>query len=360
VISEAGKRIVRMLGSVPGAFGARFGGDEYTVAAPYFGLEGPPNFEDHAWNLRIVASLEAVAANVGVAPVEASSRLERAKAALFAARAKRVRPGLDDKILTSWNALAIAGLARASRALDEPAFADLAAAAVDASRNTAWKDGRLLATRKDAHAHLNAYLDDHAFLLAALVELMQTRFRSSDYAWAREIAELLLAQFEDRANGGFFTSHDHERLYPRMKPGPDNATPSGNGVAAGALIALGHLAGEPRYVEAGERTVRAFAAMLAESPRSAATLVAALEDTLSPPSSVVLAGDAPMCRDWQRSLERSLRPGVRIFDLSGRDVPAALAKGPPPASGAMGWVCKGTQCLPPVRSLAEIEALLAT
>ncbi len=334
--------------------------DDYAVAAPYFGLEGPPNFEDHAWNLRIVAPLDAVAANLGLAPAAASARLEHAKAALFAARAKRVRSGLDDKILTSWNALAIAGLARASRALDEPAFANLALAAVDALRNTAWKDGRLLATRKGAHAHLNAYLDDHAFLLAALLELMQTRFRSSDYAWAREIAELLLTQFEDHANGGFFfTSHDHERLYHRMKPGPDNATPSGNGVAAGALIALGHVAAETRYVESGERTVQAFAGMLAESPRSTATLVAALEDTLAPPSSVVLAGDAPTCRDWQRSLERSLRPGVRIFDLSGRDVPATLAKGPPPATGAMGWVCQGTQCLPPVRSLAEIEALLA-
>ena len=146
-------------------------------------------------------------------------------------------------------------------------------------RATVWRNGRLLATRKDERAHLNAYLDDHAFLLDALLELMQTRFRREDFEWACEIADLLLAQFEDRANGGFFfTSHDHERLYHRTKPGPDNATPSGNGVAASALIALGHLAAQPRYVEAGERAVRAFAGVLRESPRGCATLLMALED----------------------------------------------------------------------------------
>ena len=104
----------------------------------------------------------------------------------------RVRPGLDDKMLTSWNALAIAGLARAARALDEPRWADLAFAALDALRRTAWRDGRLLATRRGERAELNAYLDDHAFLLAALIELMQTRFRREDWDCARALADALL------------------------------------------------------------------------------------------------------------------------------------------------------------------------
>ncbi len=334
--------------------------DDYAVAAAHFGLDGPPNFEGHAWHLRVALPPDAVANRLGLDAADALARLARAKAALLAARAKRVRPGLDDKILTSWNALAIAGLARAARALDEPHFADLAAAAAAALRASAWRGGRLLATRKGAHAHLNAYLDDHAFLLAALIELMQTRFRREDFEWACELAELLLAQFEDRAEGGFFfTSHDHEALFHRTKPGPDAATPSGNGVAACALIALGHLAAEPRYVEAGERAVRAFGAALEESPRGFATLVGALEDVLIPPSSVLLAGDAATCLAWQRALERELRPGVRTFDLAGRDIPATLAKGAPLASGGTAWVCRGTQCHPPVGSLAEIEALLA-
>ena len=335
--------------------------DDYAVAAPHFGLDGAPNFEGHAWHLRIARPLAAVATDLGLSFPEANERLARAKAALFAARARRIRPGRDDKILTSWNALAIAGLARASRALDVPQWAGLAAGAADALRASVWRDGRLLATRKGDHAHLNAYLDDYAFLLAALIELLQTRFRSSDFAWACDIADVLLAQFEDRDHGGFFfTSHDHERLIHRPKPGHDNATPSGNGVAARSLIALGHLAAMPRYVEAGERTVRAFADGIARSPGGYAVLLCALEDALTPPSSVLLAGDGATCREWQRTLERTLRPSVRVFDVAGADLPASLAKGPVPATGAVAWVCHGTHCLPPITDLSSVERELAS
>ncbi len=257
--------------------------DEYAVAAPHYGLDGAPNFEGHAWNLRLRAPLAEVAARLAISPAAAHSRLDAAKARLFAARAARIRPGLDDKILTSWNALAIAGLARAARALDEPGWTDLALSATDALRRTAWRNGRLLATRKGERAHLNAYLDDYAFLLAALVELLQARFRAEDYAWARELADVLLAEFEDpRAGGFFFTSHDHEELFHRTKPGHDNATPSGNGVAAGALIALGHLCAEPRYVEAALRAVQLFAPALAASPGGYASLLSALEESAGP------------------------------------------------------------------------------
>src|SRR5262249_31994010 len=194
--------------------------DDYAVAAMHYGLDRTPNFEGHAWNLRITVPVDEVAARIGLAPEIAAQRLAAARAALFDARTRRVRPGLDDKILTSWNALAIGGLARAARALGVPEWIDLAASAADALRHTAWRGGRLLATRKGGHAHLNAYLDDHAFLLAALLELMQARFRVDDYRWARELADALLARFEDAEHGGFFfTSHDHERLFHRTKPG---------------------------------------------------------------------------------------------------------------------------------------------
>ena len=117
-----------------------------------------------------------------------------------------------------------------------------------------WRNGRLLATRQGERAQLNAYLDDYAFLLDALLELMQTRFRAADFGWACELADVLLAQFEDPERGGFFfTSHDHEKLIHRPKPGHDNATPSGNGIAVLSLQRLGHVLGETRYLEAAER-----------------------------------------------------------------------------------------------------------
>jgi uncharacterized protein YyaL (SSP411 family) len=334
--------------------------DRWAVAAAHYGLDGAANFEGHAWNLRVSAPLSEVAQRLAIPASEAAARLAAARQTLFAARARRVRPGLDDKILTSWNALAIAGLARAARALDEPAWAELATTAVDALRRTAWANGRLLATRKGDRAHLNAYLDDHAFLLAALIEVMQTRFRPGDYRWARELADVLLEQFEDREVGGFhFTSHDHERLFHRPKPGHDNATPSGNGVAAVALIALGHLAAEPRYVRAAERAVQLFAAALEASPAGYSTLLTALEDTLAPPSFVLLAGEVATCTDWQRTLERTVRPGVRVVNVAGCELPPELAKGTPGDSGAVAWVCHGAHCLPPIRALADVERELA-
>src|SRR5690349_20101874 len=279
--------------------------DEWAVAAPYYGLDGPPNFEEHAWNLRVIASIDDKAARLAIPASDVEARLASARAALFAKRATRIRPGLDDKILTSWNALMIAALARASRALDEPAFADGAFAALDRLIATAWRDGRLYATRHGDQSTLPAYLDDYAFLLAALVEAMQTRFRASDLALAREVADALLARFEDRERGGFwFTSHDHERLFHRTKPAHDNATPSGNGIAAQSLILLGHLVGDVRYVDAAERTVKLFGPGLAESAGSQSTLAVALERLLAPPTTLILDGERRQTPAWQRALER--------------------------------------------------------
>jgi len=334
--------------------------EQWAVAAPFFGLDRPPNFEGRAWHLRIATPLTDVAAALGIPLATAHARMVGAKTALFRAREQRVRPGRDDKILTSWNALAIAGLARAARALDDARLADQAFGALDAVTRIAWRSRRLYATRRHDEPSLNGYLDDYAFLLAALVELMQTRFRPGDWTLATQLADALLDRFEDWQRGGFwFTSHDHERLFHRTKPGRDNATPSGNGMGASALITLGHLTAEPRYVDAAERALRLFAPMLAEAPGGCSTLLNALEDLEAPPTTVILRGDARETRQWQQSLERAYRPDARVIDLGGqRDVPPALDKGAVPGHGAVAWVCRGTHCAPPVRSLHDLGRAL--
>jgi uncharacterized protein len=335
--------------------------DEWAAAAPHYGFDGPANFERHAWNPRVVAPVDDVASRLATTPADVRARLARARAALFAARETRVRPGRDDKILTSWNALMIAALARASRALDEPAWGDLAFGALDTLVATAWRDGRLYASRHGNDIAFDAYLDDHAFLLDAVLEAMQTRFRPRDWTLALSLAEQLLDRFEDRERGGFwFTSHDHERLYHRTKPVHDNATPSGNGIAARALITLGHLAAEPRYIDAAERAVKLFATGLAESGSAQSTLLVALERLLAPPAMVVLAGDPAQARAWQKSLEREYRPDACVIDVAGIDAPAVLRKGDNPPHGAAAWVCRGMQCLPPVFACDDVAALLAT
>src|SRR6185369_1057239 len=131
----------------------------------------------------------------------------------------RVRPGLDDKILTSCNALMIGGIARAARYLDAAPLIGLADNALDFLHRTAWHDGRLYAKAGDDSARFPAYLDDHAFLLDALLECLQCAWSDRDIAWAIQLADALLERFEDREHGGFFfTAHDHERLPQPTKP----------------------------------------------------------------------------------------------------------------------------------------------
>ena len=334
--------------------------DEWAAAAPYFGLDAPPNFEGHAWNLRVATPPDVIATRLAIGLRDVEARLARAKQKLFAKRAARIRPGLDDKILTAWNALAIGALARAARALDEPDFARLAFDALDALVATAWRGGRLYATRHGAKVALPAYLDDYAFLLAALIEAMQARFRPQDFALAVDLADRLLDGFEDRERGGFwFTSHDHERLYHRTKPVHDNATPSGNGIAAQALITLGHLAGEPRYVDAAERAVKLFAPALADTAGGDTTLQVALERLLVPPATVILVGEPEATRAMAHALARSYLPDVVVVDVGSETVPDALRKDAPPASGAAAFVCRGMRCLPPISDVALVEAELA-
>ena len=134
----------------------------------------------------------------------------------------------------------IGGLAHAGRVMARNDWIEAAQTAIDFLHQSLWQNGRLQASYQHGEARLNAYLDDYAFLLDALLESLQARYREADMAWACELADALLAHFEDRPTGGFFfTSHDHEALITRPKPGYDHATPSGNGVAAFACNGWG-------------------------------------------------------------------------------------------------------------------------
>jgi hypothetical protein len=243
----------------------------------------------------------------------------------------------------------------------EDAWLASARRALEFIRATLWRGGRLCATYKDGVAHLNAYLDDHAFLLDALLELLQCDFREEDLRFARDLSELLLEQFEDRAAGGFFfVSHDHEQLIHRAKPGHDNATPAGNGIAAFALQRLGHLIGEPRYLAAAERTLQLFYAPLERQPSAFVSLATALDEHVAPPQTVVLRGEAGALVKWQRALAARYRPDTLVIAI-----PAGRAGLPPvldktaPASGVNAWVCRGVTCLAPISDLADLERTLS-
>ena len=174
-----------------------------------------------------------VAEELGADEAAAARLIDQARARLLPVRNRRVWPGRDEKILTSWNGLAIAGLAAASRSLRRPELAESAARAADFLHEHCWYQGRLLAVHKDGRSRFPAYLDDHASLAWGLLELVQARWHTPHFAWAIELTEAMLRHFEDRDAGGFFfTADDHEQLILRPKTFGDDATPAGNGVAA--------------------------------------------------------------------------------------------------------------------------------
>src|SRR3989475_3581914 len=217
----------------PGEVQALVSPDEYALLAPHYGLDGPPNFENAHWHLNVARPLAAVAELLGKSEDECARLLDSGRKKLFAARENRVRPGRDEKVLVSWNALMIAGMVRAAAVFGRDDWLASAKRALGFIRGTMWKNGRLLATYKDGQAHLNAYLDDYAYLLAALLELMQAEFDPGMLAFGEDLAEVLLEQFEDKENGGvFFSRHDHQRRNPLPTPRHAHAPPSGHRTAA--------------------------------------------------------------------------------------------------------------------------------
>ena len=333
--------------------------EEFAAFAPRYGLDQGANFEGR-WHLYVARSLEAVAGDLGRTEAEVSALLERARAKLLALRAQRIAPARDDKVLTSWNALTIRALAIAARAFARPELAAMATRALDFIRGTLWRDGRLLAVYMDSRAHLNAYLDDYAYLADAILELQQVRFRADELELARQLLEVLLGHFEDRESGGFyFTADDHEQLIHRSRTFSDDATPSGNGVAAYVLQRFGHLLGEPRYLAAAERTLRAAWPELTRYPQSQASLLVALEELLHPPQIVILRGESAEMARWQAELERLYAPRRLVIAVpaDARGLPAALAE--KRAHGAVtAYLCRGSVCSAPLSSLAALLAEL--
>jgi len=323
---------------------------EYAAAAKHFGLDQPPNFENRHWQLHVSKS----------ADVNAAALIASAKSKLLERRETRIRPGRDEKILVSWNALAIRGMARAGRAFGRDDWLDSARRALDFIHARMWRDGRLLATYKDGRAHLSAYLDDYALLIAALLEVLQAGFQAKDLEFALRLADVLLEQFEDPANGGFyFTARDHEQLIHRPKPGHDHATPSGNAVAAWALGRLAALTGEERYARAAGRTLELFTPAMREFPGGFAMMAIALDEHLALPKTLILRGQSDALRAWQRELAQSFMPDTLVLGIAdgAPGVPPLIDK-PRRPEPVNAWLCRGVSCMEPVSDLVNLKNIL--
>ncbi len=335
--------------------------DSYDVFARRFGLDQDANFEGQ-WHLTVRESVNDIAAATGRKEKDVIARIDAAKSTLLAERGKRVPPGRDEKQLTSWNALAIRGLAIAGRALER---ADLIEAAVRAAgflQSTLLVDGRLLASYKDGEARFPAYLDDHAFLLDALLELLQASWDSAHLGLAITIADLMLEHFEDGENGGFyFTADDHETLIHRPKPLADEAVPSGNGIAAFALQRLGFLLGETRYLDAAERALRAAWQAIVEYPHGHVSLLTALEEYLDHPEIIVIRGEADEIARWRNAAAKLYAPRRLVYAIEAHapGLPGALAERTAVDGETVAYRCLGTHCEMPVTTWEALARQLS-
>jgi hypothetical protein len=216
-------------------------------------------------------------------------------------------------------------------------------------------------TYKDGQAKYAAYLDDHAFMLDALLYLLQCRWRSEDLSFAVEIADLMLARFQDEANGGFFfTADDHESLFHRPKPMTDDALPAGNGIASYALARLGHLLGETRYLDAAERTLRAGWNGLSQYPHAHNALLLAVEEYLDPPQTIILRGKGAEFERWRTRCLKEYAPRRVCFAIPANEtvLPGLLGERAPRGS-TVAYLCEGHVCGAPVSDYEALESALA-
>jgi len=331
---------------------------EYRLVATVYGLDRPANFEG-AWHLHVYQSIQQAAEKIGIDTESAERLFDCARQKLLSIREQRPPPGRDEKILTSWNALMIKGMAIAGRRLQRPDFIDSARRALDFIQATLYVNGRLLATCKDGRARLNAYLDDYVFLLDAILELLQSRWNSADLDMAIGLADTLIDHFEDRQQGGFyFTADDHEQLYHRPKPYSDESTPAGNGIAAYALQRLGHLLGEQRYLDAAERTLQATRLQLGQIPYAHCSLLLALEEYLYPLTTIVIRGKQSELSTWQTQYQTEYAPRQQCYAIPDTEtrLPGFLNERPP-ADHTLAYICSAGHCQAPVTDLSTLKPI---
>jgi len=286
--------------------------------------------------------------------------LADARAALLEARAERVRPGLDDKRLTSWNALAIAALADAGAALGRDDYLDAArGCAAFVLERLRDGEGRLLRTYKEGEARLRAYLEDHAFMVEALLTLYEATFEREWFERAEEIAEQTVDHFVDSERGGFFTTaDDHEELIARRKDVGDHPIPSGNSAAALGLLRLAALTGEGRYAEQADGVLRLFAPAAARQPEGFAHLLRALDFQLSPTREVALVGDD--LSELAATVRADFRPRLVLAGgPEGSNTPPLLEGRASVDGRPAAYACENFTCRAPVTDSRQLAGALA-
>ena len=341
------------------------------ILCRYYQVDEAGNFAEPGQHerksiLNVKLTRDELARLFGKDRTELDAILERGRRTLLDARNRRPQPGLDDKILTSWNALAIRAFVRGAAVLDDPKLLDAAVrCAAFVARFSTRDDGRLLRTWKDGVARYPAYLDDHAFLAAASLDLFAATGDARHLSIARRLVAILREDFADDEQGGFyFTARDHERLVDRPKVLFDGSIPSGNAVAIETLLRLAHLDDDAAMRDTAEKALRLFGTQLEKQPFGTAYLLGVLDDYLRGPTDVVIAGSrsAADTRALVRAAQTVYVPNgtvlVRDPDAPEDAGPAVLRDKAQVGGRAAAYVCRGFTCSAPVTDPAALEHLL--
>jgi uncharacterized protein YyaL (SSP411 family) len=275
---------------------------------------------------------------------------------LLAIRSRRLRPHLDDKILAGWNGLMISAFAKGAQILDEPRYGEAARAARSFLHRRLWReaDSTLLRRYRDGDASIEAFLDDYACLINALVDLYETAFDPSDLAWAARLAERAMVLFQDTGGGGFFSSPANQSdLVLRLKDDYDGAEPSGNSVMALALLRLARITGADHLRTAAERALQAFAGRMLTGGSGLPQMLVAQMFAMGKPMEIVLAGAPSQLGDMSREIRRRFLPNAVVMRAS--EAPHAMA----PVDGlGTAYVCENYACKLPVTGARELAELL--
>ena len=341
-------------------------GEEVQFAAAWYGVTREGNFSDpHHPELtgRSVlsarANVEELAQRFSLAPDELLERIDGARERLLGVRAQRVRPGLDDKVLTSWNGLALAAFAEAGRVLGEIRYQVAAAEVAAFLRSSVWTDGRLRHTWKAGEARVNGMLEDYTYVGLGLVELYKLTGDVALLEWARDLWNVVQTQFHDEAAGDYFeTPADGEQLLLRQKPFFDSATPSGNGSAALLGLWLGRYYSRSDWERPAEEVVAQIADHLLRAVTGFGTILQAIEFFASPSRELVIVGSPERRVGLEDAAAAKYLPWVAIAPTPDADGLPMFEGREPLNDEPLAYVCENMMCLMPARTPAELSAML--
>jgi uncharacterized protein len=336
------------------------GAEDAQIFNFYYDVSEEGNFEE-ANILNVKNSLAETAEVLKVSPEKLQTVLEKGREKLFIEREKRIKPFRDEKVLTAWNGLMLATFAEASAILDSEDYLKIAKKNADFLLENLQKDGYLLRTWKDGKAKLNAYLEDYANFADGLTELFQVSGEVKYLKEAKRLADLLIIEFWDEENGGFFfTANNHEELLVRTKDFHDNATPSGNSVAADVLLKLAKLTGDEKYERFAVTVLRLAAPQIRRYPQAFGRVLGAVEFYLNPTKEIVVLGakGSELASEiWKDYLPNKV---VVLAENPGENaeiIPLLQARNLIDGK-ATAYVCENFACQKPVTTAADLREQL--